>query len=101
MLIAPTPECRTETFTWSVEILPSAGEDLRRSGDVGLQDEREVLDVALLHPVEERFERDPRGLNHRLLALLLRAERDDLARLRISLSTTWRGRPAPGAPRSP
>src|SRR4029079_2669134 len=49
-----------------------AHECLDRALDVAFQDDVEILDSALLHPLEERLQRDPRAL--RALRELLAAE---------------------------
>ena len=76
MLIAPTPAWRSEILTFSLE---GSVRDCERtsigSRDVGLQDDREVLDPAFLDLAEELLEREPRGGGHRLLAVLQLAER--------------------------
>ncbi len=69
--MAPTPECRTRTRTFSVDMRCSVfGDDLDRTLHVALDDEVEVLHAGLLDLLGEAFERDAGALGELRFALL-------------------------------
>ena len=70
-VMAPTPEWRTLTRTFSVDMrCERVGEDFDRALHVALEDEVEVLDAGLLDLFGEAFERDAGGLGELRFALL-------------------------------
>ena len=77
-------------------------ERLQRAGDVGLEDEVELLELALLDALEEVVEGDLAARAPRL-RLVLDADRAlvGLARATLSFSTTRTYSPASGTPSKP
>ena len=81
MFTAPTPEWRRETFTFSLERLKRLREHLGGADDVGLEDQRKILDPPFLDLVEELIEGDLAGGVHRLVPIAQLAEGGDGTRL--------------------
>ena len=70
-VMAPTPECRTRTRTFSVDMrCERVGQHFDRALHVALEDQVEVLHAGLLDLFGESFERDAGALGELRLALL-------------------------------